>query len=394
MTKFKIIQTVLIICAFVMPLRLVAQQNHINIDWDPQKNKENIIPFSANVISPEVYEDHTVIFRLKAPDVNKVTLVGTMFVGKDARKEVPFVKDDTGLWTCKIGPLDPNIYLYYFNIDGVKVIDPNNTYVGFANMPAFSMLWVHDKGPAFFDAKNVPHGVLSTHFYHSDVTNGEREMVVYTPPSYDPNKKYPVLYLLGGSGDLAETWTMHGQANFIMDNLLAEGKAIPMIIVMPNNQVVNRNSPDHDKLTFNLINEEFKKSIIPYVEKHFNVIQDRHGRAIAGLSMGGRHAQFVGLNNLDLFASVGLLSAAIPVDQTPVLKDPDINSKLDYLFVGAGTFETQPGVRHEVLHNDLLKLNVKHEYYIGSNGAHDLITWRHLLYYRFLPNLWRNPGLK
>jgi enterochelin esterase-like enzyme len=388
----------LIICLLIMVFSVGsvvrAQQNHVNIDWDPQKNKEKIVPFSANVISPEVYDDHTVIFRLKGPNVNKVTLVGSMFVGSEARKEVPFVKDETGLWTCKIGPLDPNIYLYYFNIDGVKVIDPNNTYVGFANMPAFSMFWVHGDGPAFYDAKNVPHGVLSTHFYHSDVTNGERNMLIYTPPSYDPKKKYPVLYLLGGSGDLAETWTMHGQANFIMDNLLAEGKAVPMIIVMPNNQVVNRNSPDFDKLSFKLIDEEFKKSIIPYVEKHYNVIQNRHGRAIAGLSMGGRHTQYVGLNNLDLFASFGILSAAIPIDQTPALKDPDVNSKIDYLFLGAGPFETTPGVRHEVLHNDLVKLNVKHEYYIGGKGAHDLVTWRHLLYYRFLPNLFRSAELK
>jgi enterochelin esterase-like enzyme len=186
---------------------------------------------------------------------------------------------------------------------------------------------------------------------------------------------------------------MHGQANFIMDNLLAEGKALPMIIVMPNNQVINRSNPQHTELTFKILEREFKEVIIPFVENHCSVIKDRHARAISGLSMGGRHAQYIGLNNLDLFASIGILSAAIPVDQTPSLKDPDINSKIDYLFVGAGTYETRPGVRHEVLHNDLVKLNVKHEYYIGSRGAHDLITWRHLLYYRFLPNLFRNPAI-
>jgi len=387
----KKIQLIILSLLILSGAQILAQQNHVNIDWDPQKNKENIIPFSSNVISPEVFDDHTVIFRLKAPNVNKVTLTGSMFVGPDARKEVPFTKDETGLWTCKIGPLVPDVYLYYFNIDGVKVIDPNNSLVGIAAMPAFSILYVHDKGPAFYDAKNVPHGVISYHFYHSDVTKGERQLLVYTPPYYDPSKKYPVLYLLGGSGDLAETWSLHGGlVNFIMDNLLAEGKALPMIIVMPNNQVINRNHPDHTNLTFPLIDEEFKKSIIPYVEKNYSVIKDRHGRAIAGLSMGGRHAQYVGINNLDLFASVGILSAAIPIDQTPALKDPDINSKLDYLFIGAGPYETNPTARHQVLHNDLDKLNVKHEYYIGGNGAHDLITWRHLLYYRFLPNLWRN----
>jgi enterochelin esterase-like enzyme len=385
----------LFLISFLLPLfyYVTAQQAHINLNWDPQRNTENLIPFSANVISPEVFDDHTVIFRLKAPDVSKVSLTGTMFVGEEAGKVVPFTKGEDGLWTLKVGPLVPDIYLYYFIIDGVKVIDPNNTFVGFANMPAFSMLFVHGDGPAFYDVKNVPHGTITYHFYHSDITSGEREMLVYTPPGYDKSKKYPTLYLLGGSGDLAETWSVHGQANFIMDNLLAEGKAVPMIIVMPNNQVVHRSHPQHTDLTFKILEREFKEVIIPYVESNYSVIKDKHARAISGLSMGGRHAQYIGLNNLDLFGSIGILSAAIPVDQTPSLKEPDINSKIDYLFIGAGTYETRPGVRHEVLHNNLLKLNVKHEYYIGSRGAHDLITWRHLLYYRFLPNLWRNPAI-
>ena len=384
----KILFTLLIISSFL--INIAGQQAHVNLDWDPQKNKENLTPFSANVISPEVLDDHTVIFRLRAPDVSSVFLTGTMYVGEEAGKRVPFIKDEKGLWTLKIGPLVPDIYLYYFIIDGVKVVDPNNGFAGFAAMPPFSMLFVHGDGPAFYDVKNVPHGSITTHFYHSDVTGGERDILVYTPPGYDGSKKYPTLYLLGGSGDLAQTWYMHGQANFIMDNLLAEGKAVPMIIVMPNNQLLHRSHPRHTELTFKLTEREFKEVIIPFVESHYSVIKDRHARAISGLSMGGRHAQYIGLNNLDLFASIGILSAAIPIEQTPALKEPDINSKLDYLFVGAGTYETRPGARHEVLHNDLEKLNVKHEYYIGSRGAHDLITWRHLLYYRFYPNLFRN----
>jgi enterochelin esterase-like enzyme len=165
-----------------------------------------------------------------------------------------------------------------------------------------------------------------------------------------------------------------------------------MIIAMPNNHVIHRMHPQHVELTFPILEDEFKTSIIPFVESHYNVVQDRHGRAISGLSMGGRHAQYIGLNNLDLFASIGILSGAIPLEQTPAVNDPDINSRLDYFFVGAGTYETRPGVRHEVLHEELDALGVQHEYYIGSEGAHDLITWRHLLYYRFLPNLWRNSA--
>lgn len=387
MKKVSIILIGLLI-AFANPI--FAQQAHINEDWNPMKNTENLVPFSARVISPDVHDDRTVTFRLMGPDVSSVTVTGSMFVGEDARKQVPFVKGDDGVWTCTIGPLDPEIYLYWLTVDGVRMCDPNNTYAGQANMPPFSMMWVHGDAPNFYDAKNVPHGVTHWHYYHSDVTDGERKMLVYTPPGYDSSKKYPVLYLLGGSGDLAETWFMHGQVNFIMDNLIAEGKAKPMIIAMPNNQLINRSHPEHTARTFELVNEEFKKSIVPYVEENYSVIKDRHARAISGLSMGGRHTQYVGLHNLDLFANLGILSAAIPIEQTPVLKDPDINSKLDYLFVGAGTHETNPRARHEVFHNDLVELNVEHEYYIGSKGAHDLTTWRHLLYFRFLPNLWKN----
>jgi enterochelin esterase-like enzyme len=354
-------KTTFVLIGLIFALGSLAQQAHINEDWDPMKNKEKLVPFSANVISPEVMDDCIVIFRLKGPDVQCVTLSGSMFVGDEANKRVPFIKGDDGVWTCKIGPLKPEIYLYWLTVDGVRMCDPNNTYTGHANMPPFSMLWVHGDGPAFYDAKDVPHGTIHWQYYHSSVTNGERKILVYTPPGYDPKKKYPVLYLMGGSGDLAETWYMHGQVNFIMDNLIAEGKATPMIIAMPNNQLVNRSHPQHTELTFKLVDQEFKKCIIPFVESNYSVIKDRHARAISGLSMGGRHAQYVGLNNLDLFGSMGILSAAIPVDQTPALKEADINSKLDYLFVGAGTHETRPGVRHEVLHNDLDKLGVKHE---------------------------------
>jgi len=369
---------------------LFAQQNHVNIDWAPQRNKERITPFSARVISPEVHDDHTVTFRLLGPDVNSATVSGGMFVGEEAGKRVPLVKGADGVWSVTIGPLEPNIYLYWMQVDGVNMADPNNTITGHAAMPAFSMLWVHGDGPAFYDAKNVPHGTVTQHFYHSSVTDGERYLLVYTPPGYDPDKAYPVLYLMGGSGDLPETWTMHGQANFIMDNLMDEGKVVPMIIVLPNNQLVHRSHPQHTELSFPLMEREYKEVILPYIESRYKVIRNRHARAIAGLSMGGRHTQYVGLRNLDLFGSLGIFSAAIAIDETPVLRDPDFNSKVDYLFLGAGTYETNPGARHQVLHDQLVELNVKHEYLVGSRGAHDLIAWRFLLRH-FLQNLWRNP---
>lgn len=371
-------------------LTVQAQQSHVNIDWDPQRNTENLVPLAANIISPEVHDNHTVTFRLKAPQASDVRITGNILGRITKERTLPFSKGTDGIWTLTIGPLEPNIYLYYFLVDGVNITDPNNTYTGHANMPAFSMVWVHGKAPAFYDAKPVPHGNLTTHFYHSEVTQGERYMIVYTPPTYNPQKTYPVLYLMGGSGDLPETWTMHGQINFILDNLLAEGKIPPMIVVIPNNQLVHRMHPKHTELSFPLTEREYLEAIIPYVESRYKVYQSPEGRAIAGLSMGGRHAQYIGLRHMDLFGNIGLLSAAIPIADTPVLSEPDkVNKSLKYFFIGAGPYETSPQARHEVLHRQLDSLGVKHEYYIGGPGAHDLQTWRHLMYERFLPNLFK-----
>lgn len=366
-----------------------AQQAHVNLDWAPQKNTQNLIPFMAGLNSPEVTDDHMVIFKVKAPDAREILLSGNILLGLKASKPVPFTKGDDGIWTLKVGPIEPEIYYYKLIIDGVSVDDPSNTLTGFAGQPGFSILVVHGDGPAFYDAKNVPHGIVVRHIYYSDVTKGEREMYVYLPPDYSTKRTYPVLYLFGGSGEVASTWSLFGRVNFIEDNLIAEGKALPMVIVMPNNQVVHRSDPQHSELTFKIFNDEMVSVIIPFVEKTYSVSTDRHGRAIAGLSMGGRHAQVIGFNNLDKFASFGLLSSAESLDKTPSVDRPDFNSMVDYLFVGAGTNETRSGARHEVLHNEFVKRSINHEYYIGSNGAHDFITWRHLLYYKFLPGLWR-----
>ena len=367
-----------------------SQQANVNIDWNPQKNVQKLLPFGTRVLSPEVFDDHTVIFRVYAPRANEILLTGAVLVGLNTNnKPLTFTKGNDSIWSMKIGPLKPDIYYYHFIIDGVTVIDPSNTLTGFANQPGFSILVVPGDSPAYYDAKNVQHGIVSRHIYHSDVTNGERELYVYTPPGYDRSRKYPTLYLLGGSGEIASTWSLFGMVNFIEDNLIAEGKALPMVIVMPNNQVIHRSDPNHGVSTFKIFEKELREMVIPLVERNYTVSTDRHDRAIAGLSMGGRHAQVIGFNNFDLFASIGILSAAESLDLTPAVNSSDFNSKIDYLFVGAGTFETRPGARHEIVHNELDKLKIKHEYYVGGNGAHDFVTWRHLMYYQFLPKLWR-----
>jgi enterochelin esterase-like enzyme len=370
-----------------------AQQAHVNLDWNPQKNTQNLVPFGATVISPEVKDDRTVTFRVKAPDARTVALTGApmlLAVGK-GNAPIPFEKGADGVWTLTVGPLKPNLYIYKFVIDGVTVPDPNNTLTGFADQPGYSTVVVHGDGPAYYDAKRVPHGTVTRHVYHSDVLGGEREMYVYTPPNYDRGRRYPVLYLLGGSGELASTWNIDGRAGFIADNLIAEGKALPMIIAMPNNQVVHRTDPKHTELTFPLFEKELRQHIVPIVDRTYSTEANPHGRAIAGLSMGGRHAQLVGFKALDLFASFGILSAGDPESEksTPeFLNDPTINKRVDYLFVGLGTHENQPANRSVVFHQILEKHHVVHDYYVGGDGGHDWGTWRaHLVY--MLPKLWR-----
>jgi Enterochelin esterase and related enzymes len=387
-------------CALVSGIALPAQQANINLDYNPQKNTENLIPFSANLNSPDVKDDGTVTFRLKAPLAHEVQLSGVALLVAlgNANKPVPFTKGDDGIWTLTIGPLKPDMYIYNFIVDGVRIADPNNSIAGFTAMPPYSQLVVQGSGPAYYDAKNVPHGLVTRHVYHSNVTNGERELYVYTPPGYDSKKTYPVLYLVGGSGDLPSNWVYDGRVNFMMDNLLAEGKVVPMVIAIPNNQVVHRNHPQHTKLTFKIFEAEMRQSVIPLVEANYSVRRDPHGRAMSGLSMGGRHTMFVGLNSPDLFANFGVLSAGdVDAENTMAkfLNDPEANKKIDFLFLGQGTHEldAQVGKRCVAFHESMLKHNIKHEYYVGGNGGHDWATWRHLLYYRFLPELWRNPAM-
>src|SRR5262245_36998612 len=376
----------------------MAQQANVNLDWNPHKNTQNLTPYGANVISPEVRDDRTVTFRVKAQDARSVALTGgpvLLAIGKGSNP-IPFDKGADGVWTLTVGPLKPNLYVYRFLVDGVAIVDPNNTFTGVSDQPGYSTLVVHGDAPAYYDAKSVPHGAVTRHVYHSDVLDGEREMYVYTPPGYDAKRRYPVLYLLGGSGELASTWNIDGRAGFIADNLIADGKALPLIIAMPNNQVVHRGDPDHAKLTFPLFEKELRQSIVPLVDKTFSTRADRHGRALAGLSMGGRHAQLSGFKALDLFASFGILSAGDPESETSsreFLTDPGINKKVDYLFVGLGTYENQPANRSVVFHQILDKHHITHDYFIGGDGGHDWGTWRaHLVY--MLPKLWREKSTR
>lgn len=388
-------KSILASLAIAMCTASYAQQSNINLSHNPQKDTEGLIPFSASLNSPEVNDDYTVTFRIKAPKASEVKLSGAMLTVMHEKSPLPFTKGDDGIWTLKIGPLPVDMYQYNIIIDGVSMADPNNTYAAFTAMPPYSELIVHGDAPQWYDAKPVPHGSVTRHIYTSSVTGGEREMYVYTPPTYNTKNHYPVLYLMGGSGELPSNWMYDGRVNFIMDNLLAEGKAKEMIIAIINNQVVHRNHPKHADLTFDIMARELRDVVVPFVDSHYSTIANPHGRALSGLSMGGRHTMFSGMErNLDLFANFGVLSAgdADPAKTMPVfMNTANVNSKIDYLFIGQGK-EEEAGffnVRVKGLVDALKARNINHEYYAGGYGGHDWSTWRHLLYYRFLPNLFR-----
>lgn len=395
--KCQRIVRLLALATSMMAAPAAAQQAHVNLDWNPHANSDGLLPYGATLLSPEVHADRRITFRVSAPEASSVLLEGgpMLLALGEGTQPVPFTRGEEGVWSLTVGPVAPNLYIYKFRIGGALVPDPNNTFTGFAAQPGYSTVVVPGDGPAYYDAKDVPHGAVARHVYHSSVTNGEREMYVYTPPGYDPSREYPVLYLLGGSGEIASTWNIDGRAGFIADNLLASGQMVPMIIAMPNNQIVHRRHPEHTALTFDIFERELIEEIVPLVESHYSVRAERHGRALAGLSMGGRHAQLVGFRHLEEFASFGILSAGLVPEpgEAPewATSASAFNQRVDYLFVGLGTYENQPTNRSVLFHQALAARDVTHDYYVGGNGGHDWGTWRDHLHY-MLPKLFRAGG--
>jgi enterochelin esterase family protein len=270
--------------------------------------------FTSPVVSPEVAADRTVTFRLQAPDATEVRVRGS-FVGAGGGA---MTKGDDGLWTLTVGPLEPDLYDYSIGLDGVVVLDPNNTHVEIGAYWFHSLLEVPGDAPAFYDPRDVPHGVVHEHWYRNAELGTTRRVRIYTPPGYDPAgaARYPVLYLLHGYGDDEETWVQMGRAQFIMDNLIAEKKAAAALIAMPYGHAawpIGRGGGaridlggDRDALEADL-----QRYVIPLVEEEYRARADRNARAIAGLSMGGYEALTIGLRNGETFGWVAGFSAAL-----------------------------------------------------------------------------------
>jgi enterochelin esterase family protein len=258
------------------------------------------------VKSPEIGADERVTFRLRAPNAKEVAVS----VGG---KRLPMQKDEQGLWSVTSDPMPPEIYTYSLVVDGASINDPSNRQVQ-TSFGSFQSMFVVPGPAAWLPAPGVPRGAVARHAYHSAVAGDDRDFFVYTPPGYDAHRgqPYPVLYLLHGLGDDAERWLVGGgSANNILDNLIAQGKAVPMIVVSPlgygtSTGPAGGRTPENISGYTKILLEE----VMPMVDKGYHVSKNREQRAIAGLSMGGAESLYVGLNHLDKFAWIGAFSSA------------------------------------------------------------------------------------
>jgi len=258
------------------------------------------------VASPQVQDDGSVAFQLLAPDAGSVALVSPDLGGMP--EPGAFTKDDEGVWSLTYGPVDHPITMRYrFNIDGVTVADPTARGTSEANGTVFSL--VHIPGLEFQDVQDVPHGALAEVTYYSDVLGRFRRMHVYTPPGYASGEGvFPVLYLLHGATDSDDSWSTAGRANVILDNLIATGQSVPMLVVMPDGHVTRAGVTNTSGGSYE---EEFAQDIRPYIEAHYRVHEDRANRAIAGLSMGGGQTMNISFENLADYGYIGVFSSGV-----------------------------------------------------------------------------------
>jgi enterochelin esterase family protein len=283
-----------------------------------------------SISSPDVHPDNTVTFRYYSRNAGQVLVSGEFSPTRQA-----MTKDTSGVWSVTVGPIKPDIYPYSFWVDSVNLADPNNTYI-FANERfKRSIVDIPGSTPLIHSLQNVPHGKISYRYYKSGTLQTTRQLLVYTPPGFDPKRKYPVLYLIHGGSDTEETWTKVGRANFIADNLIAARKAVPMIIVMPYGNVRPAPMPDFTK---DVIND-----IIPFIEANYPVLTDSKNRAVAGFSVGGGQTLNIGLTNTDKFAYICSYAPFTATEEfqknfTTWTPDADqINKQLKLFTISVGT---------------------------------------------------------
>lgn len=267
-------------------------------------------PQMPTVNSPEVMTDGKIVFRILAPDAIKIGLQSSDMAGM-MPNDLQFTRNKDGVWEATSGPLVPGAYRYIFTVDGASVVDPRNTSTSESNDNVWSMVYI--PGADYMEMKQVPHGAVAEINYYSKSLKRFRRMHIYTPPGYEANnKKYPVFYLLHGAMDCDDSWTTVGRAGFILDNLIADKKAKPMVVVMPAGHTTkNFRMGGGARGMVDDFSEDFVNDIMPYVENHYRVLTQRKDRAIAGLSMGGMQTLEIAMSDLDRFSYIGVFSSGV-----------------------------------------------------------------------------------
>lgn len=358
---------------------------------------------ASQIISPEIHNDNAVTFRLSAPNAKEVTITGEwMPVQGFVRTPVAMVKGDSGVWTYTSPVLSSNLYTYSLSVDGVRCIDPNNAFVvrDVANISNYLII-SGGKGDNY-KVNNVPHGTVSHRWYNSPGNNMVRRVTIYTPPGYEnSNEKYPVLYLMHGIGGDEDAWLGLGRTEEILDNLIAQKKAVPMIVVMTNGNVVQEAAPGEGsdgfpKPTFMLPHtmdgkfEETFPDIMKFVESNYRTKATKESRAIAGLSMGGYHTSYISRLYPNTFDYMGLFSPALnnkpeQFASAPAYQNLDKNLqqqmnngyKLYWIAVGKDDF----GILYNAVQDYRKKLDsmgMKYEY-VETEGGHTWTNWRDYL---------------
>lgn len=351
-------------------------------------------PGGSPVVSPEVSTDSRVTFRIRAPKASEVTLI------TDYQQNGPekLTRGEDGTWSITVGPLAPATYIYSFTVDGMAIPDPVNGRIKLRARGAGSLFDVPAASQTLWQARDVPHGDVQINWQKSSILNGEtRAYWVYTPPGYSKEaaRRYPVLYLLHGSNDTAAGWTTAGSMNYILDNLIADRKAAPMIVVMPFGHATpfgaRRDVPGAVSNTI-LFERYLLTEVMPAAEAKYRISANRENRAIGGMSMGGEQALTIGFGRMEHFSHIGAFSPSMPRELADrwaaALKDgKGTKEKMHSIWIACGRQDPGHLSASRSLDELLKTAGVKHTY-VETEGAHNYALWQwHLA--QWVPQIFR-----
>lgn len=369
---------------FALTSMLIAQTGEVHAespadDWKPATTNQ------AGKEYPKVNSEGRVKFRIVAPEAKSV--------GCTFRDSSEFTKGDDGAWYGYTRPLDEGFHYYAIKIDGAEVPDPNSMmFFGAMRWGTAVEVPAHDR--EFYALKDVPHGQLREIFFDSKSTGSQRRAFVYTPPGYDenPDQHYPVLYLQHGWGENEYGWGNQGHASLILDNLIAENKTKPFIIVMTYGMTNDTKMGGMRSFSIEPFETVLVKELIPYVDAHFRTYSDQPHRAMAGLSMGGMETKMITLRNLDKFSHIGLFSGGT-ISMDDVKKTEGFKDKVKLVFVSYGSRELEGGRGRrgdpKADMEALKEAGINSHFYVSPNTAHEWLSWRRSLR-EFAPLLFNN----